>query len=61
MSISIEKRGPIVDGVEKRLKELLKFITENQDRNSYITKEMSAYSFSLLKGQIEDLIADLED
>lgn len=61
MNIHIDHKGKISEGIERRLKDLLTYLKANQDNNQYSTKEMSAYDYSVLKGEIEHILEYFED
>lgn len=61
MNIHIDHKGTICNGIETRLKDLLDYLNANQDNNKYNTKEMSAYDFSILKGEISSILEYFED
>lgn len=61
MNIHINHKGKISEGIESRLKDLLDYLKTHQDLNKYSTKEMSAYDYSVLKGEIEHILEYFED
>lgn len=59
MNLSINKKGRIAKGIEDRLVDLLEFMKQNESNNKYATEEISPYDYSVLKGEIEDLLEQL--
>ena len=61
MNINIKKRGKIVQGLDAKLTDLLEFLKQNESTNKYGTEEIGTYDYSVLKGEIEDLLEQIKD
>lgn len=56
MNLSVKVRGPIVEGIESRIEELIDFMKKNKSQNEYGSREISPYDYSILIGELEYLL-----